>query len=418
MNQREIINQLLEDMDIIRPIAIAAMPDDNTLRARTRRMIADLETMKHAPSVSLATYLWLTQLTAKLLDAEHGALLKPGENGELSEQAKAAIANHIEERRSLLVTALQEIPTTATIINQISALLGKKLKEGEALHSRARHLHKTVSEHLRHDAALRGEMQQFVAAFTPSINAISTVLKNAGEDSPELKLATQMLEQDLPDDAEEARALLQNARQRIQQAGSKLANASQKLSDTLQENMEKLSTLSNKLQQAESEARNDPLTSLANRRHLAEFLNTLGQSSFSFLVVDIDFFKKINDTYGHDVGDEILRQLAGILRDNIRDTDLAARIGGEEFCIVFPSTDLETSRALAEKLRVAIASHPFKTARGKLDVTVSIGVAQHHPGNKHSATFKAADTALYQSKKSGRNRVTAAQTTSPQTAPA
>ncbi len=408
MTQIEILDQLLRDMDTIRPIVISAMPDDPKLRATTRRMISDLESMRRNPSVSRHTYVWLSQQMSKLLDAEHGVLLRPGPDGDIPEQAAQIIEEQVEQRRDLLSQGLRDIAATDTLLNQSAALLGKKAANDEPLQGKARHLHKLIDAHLRNDIALRNEMQQFIGAFTPSINAISNVLKNVGEDSPELKLATQMLEQELPEDAEEARALLQNARQRIQQAGSKLADASHKLNETMQENIEKLSTLSSKLKQAESEARNDPLTRLANRRYLAEFLNTLGQSSFCFLIIDIDYFKKINDTYGHDVGDEILQQLATILRDNVRGSDLAARIGGEEFCIIFPSTDLQTSRQLAEKLRQAIAARPFKTARGQVPVTISIGLAQHQPGNKHSTTFKAADKALYHSKENGRNRVTVA----------
>ncbi|MFQ5518833.1 MAG: GGDEF domain-containing protein, partial [Mariprofundus sp.] len=93
---------------------------------------------------------------------------------------------------------------------------------------------------------------------------------------------------------------------------------------------------------------------------------------------------------------------------NTRNSDLAARIGGEEFCIVFPSTSEDDSYKLAEALRQAVEIHAFSTARGLVDVTVSIGVAEHAAGTTHASTFKAADKALYQSKHNGRNRVSIA----------
>jgi len=184
-------------------------------------------------------------------------------------------------------------------------------------------------------------------------------------------------------------------------------SASEKLNQTIQKNIEQLSSLSSKLEQAESEARNDPLTGLANRRHLAEYLSSLTEN-YCFLIVDIDYFKKINDEHGHDVGDEILARLGAILKESVRNTDLAARVGGEEFCIVLPETSLTNSRKLAETLRQSIELHPFSTQHGAIDVTVSLGIAEHHEGMSNSETFKAADKALYQSKHRGRNRVTVA----------
>jgi diguanylate cyclase (GGDEF)-like protein len=273
---------------------------------------------------------------------------------------------------------------------------------------RAQHLDKLLRNHLQDDAAFKDELQQLIAALTPSMATISTILKQVGEDSPELNEARQILEQDLPENIDEARSLLRQASHNILQAGNRLATASKKLSTTMEQQVKKLSTLSTRLQQAESEARNDPLTGLPNRRRLAEFLKHFEHSEFCFLIIDIDFFKKINDAYGHDVGDEVLQQLAIILKESIRDTDLVARIGGEEFCIVFPATNIDISFALADKLRQTIAMHAFHTQGGSIDVTISIGVSEHTANMSHSDTFKAADQALYQSKKHGRNRVSRA----------
>jgi len=408
MNLNDTINQLLEGMDKIRPVVIAAMPDDMELRATTRRIIAELEAIKQAPAVPLSTYLWLSQLTAKLLDAEHGALLKPADDGNIPDTARQSLQAHIETRQRLLMQAMQDIPSTQMLIDRSCQRIGRKADQDAPLLKRAQHLETLLRNHLQDDAAFKDELQQLIAAFTPSMSTISSLLKQVGEDSPELNEARQILEQDLPENVDEARSLLRHASQNILQAGNKLAVASKKLNTTIEQQVKKLSTLSTRLQQAESEARNDPLTGLPNRRRLAEFLKQLESSPFCFLIIDIDFFKKINDTYGHDVGDEILQQLATILKESIRETDLAARIGGEEFCIVFPNTNIDISTSLADKLRQTIAARAFHTQGGSIDVTISIGISGHTGSMSHSATFKAADQALYLSKKHGRNRVSRA----------
>ncbi len=406
MNQRDIIEELLESMDEIRPIVISARPKDLELRASTRRIISVLEEIKQSPAIPAPTYTWLCQLTSKLLDAEHGALLKPTVDGDIPAQAQQSVRQHIEERQMILMQALQDVPATHFLLDQCSEMIGEKTRQEESLQKRGRHLLTLLRDHLQHDSNLRAEIQQLISAFNPSISAISSVLEQAGEDSAELKQAQQILAQELPENIEEARALLRSAHQSILMAGNKLATASERLNDTIQEQVEKLTSLSNKLEQAETEARNDPLTGLPNRRRLAEYLNSLGQSPFCFLVVDIDFFKQVNDTYGHDVGDEILQQLAVILQTNIRNTDLAARIGGEEFCIVFAASAIDISFKLADKLRQTIEAHSFTTQQGPLNITTSIGLAEHMPGKAHSSTFKAADHALYESKRNGRNQVT------------
>jgi len=410
-NQNELINQTLQDMDDIRPIVIAARPDDMELRSMIRRIVSTLENIKQAPSIPAPTYQWLCQLTSKLLDAEHGALLKPNLEGLIPEAAQQSLQQHIQQRQMLLMQALQDIPSTRFLLDQSSELIGRKSNPDDPLQSKARHLLKLLREHLQHDKSLKKELQQLIEDFTPSLSAISNVLEQAGEDSPELKHAQQLLTQALPENTEQARALLQSAHQSIVQAGNKLSSATEKLNETIQSQVEKLSSLSSKLEQAESEARNDPLTGLPNRRRLAEYLGQLTQTGFCFLVIDIDFFKAINDTHGHDVGDEILQQLAMILQGHIRNTDLAARIGGEEFCIVFAAASIETCFPLAEKLRKAIADFSFTTQQGPLNITASIGLAEHSVGSSAGSTFKAADKALYESKHNGRNKVSIANNT-------
>ncbi|MBY3380542.1 PleD family two-component system response regulator [Rhizobium laguerreae] len=161
----------------------------------------------------------------------------------------------------------------------------------------------------------------------------------------------------------------------------------------------------------------DPLTGLYNRRYLDNHLNVLFNRSMargrplSVLITDIDRFKHVNDTYGHDGGDEVLREFSSRVRSTIRGADLACRYGGEEFVVVMPDTSPEIAAAVAERLRAAIESAPFmlKHSGEALNVTASFGIASRiasvlTPGQ----LMKQADLALYEAKNTGRNRVVAA----------
>jgi len=161
----------------------------------------------------------------------------------------------------------------------------------------------------------------------------------------------------------------------------------------------------------------DQLTSLYNRRYLSSHLANLVQeaqqkdSQISCLILDIDFFKTVNDSYGHDVGDQVLIEFARRISNNIRGMDLACRYGGEEFVIIMPDTDISFAYMVAERLRQEVANVPFQVDAdvSQLSLTVSIGItASEQFGDTADAFLKRADQALYTAKRDGRNRVVAA----------
>ncbi len=159
----------------------------------------------------------------------------------------------------------------------------------------------------------------------------------------------------------------------------------------------------------------DQLTGLHNRRYMARHLDTLLKNAstgkpISFLILDIDYFKSVNDTHGHDIGDEVLREFASRVSASVRGIDLACRYGGEEFVVVMPDTDPGFAYSVAERLRQSVESAPFAISRppGQLNITVSIGIASSHGGADTSETLlRRADQALYRAKREGRNRVIA-----------
>jgi two-component system cell cycle response regulator len=131
--------------------------------------------------------------------------------------------------------------------------------------------------------------------------------------------------------------------------------------------------------------------------------------ALSVLVIDIDFFKTVNDTYGHIAGDAVLKEFAQRLRRNTRGIDLVCRLGGEEFVIIMPDTDISRAVQIGERLRDCIACEPFRTSGGAiLPVTASVGISTlENPEDTPEALFARADSALYAAKHTGRNRVVA-----------
>jgi diguanylate cyclase len=156
----------------------------------------------------------------------------------------------------------------------------------------------------------------------------------------------------------------------------------------------------------------DGLTQLFNRTHwerclIAEFKRWTRSNNPSCLVmIDIDHFKKVNDSYGHMVGDEVIRHLASLVKEHVRETDISGRYGGEEFSILLSDTSLENSQIFAERLRKAVEGSVVKYNDIEIKYTISIGVAEICESIKaYEAWIECADAALYRSKESGRNRI-------------
>jgi diguanylate cyclase (GGDEF)-like protein len=149
----------------------------------------------------------------------------------------------------------------------------------------------------------------------------------------------------------------------------------------------------------------DPLTGVFNRRAFFEKAERVRQTPFAAIMFDVDHFKDINDTCGHDAGDQVLRDIGGEASSK---KGIVGRLGGEEFAILLEGADLETATTFAEALRTRLAELSFDTAGGKLSVTCSLGVAEARPGESIDQLLKRADTALYAAKEEGRDRVVAA----------
>lgn len=156
----------------------------------------------------------------------------------------------------------------------------------------------------------------------------------------------------------------------------------------------------------------DPLTGVMNRRRLSEqapIVFGTHRNQGGALVCDLDHFKKINDSYGHDAGDAALRHFVSIAQSALRDGDLLARTGGEEFAVLMPGTNRQKSQAIAERIRATLEENPLRYDGARIEMTVSIGVTQLDSQNFDlDQLLTAADKCLYQAKNNGRNRVVTA----------
>jgi diguanylate cyclase len=186
------------------------------------------------------------------------------------------------------------------------------------------------------------------------------------------------------------------------------------LTTRLEVSHQEVSRLQSDLKRAREEALLDPLTGILNRRGFDTELTRLCHAAaeqglaFSLIMMDIDFFKRINDSYGHPFGDQVIRAIGQALSQLTQRKDAAARYGGEEFALLLPETPLAGAREVAERVRATIARGSIRSADGELvdNITLSAGVAQHLRGEHPDSLIARADRALYASKRAGRNRVT------------
>jgi len=194
--------------------------------------------------------------------------------------------------------------------------------------------------------------------------------------------------------------------QRMQESNSQLKSK-------LQESSQEIASLRQNLEDVQREAMTDALTGIANRKMFDATLRQRAMEAMEdgaplcLALTDIDFFKKFNDTYGHQTGDQVLKLVGRILQGNVKGNDLAARYGGEEFALVLPNTKLNDARTLCEQVRAAVSSKRIRnrtTGEEMGNITLSIGVAEFRPGEPLSDLIQRSDEGLYFAKGNGRNQ--------------
>jgi len=204
----------------------------------------------------------------------------------------------------------------------------------------------------------------------------------------------------------------QQAEKIAEEKSRELFLKSMELEDALKAESQARQEIERLYKEVERLSRIDPLTELRNRRSFNADARRIFQlairhnKKLSCAMLDIDFFKKVNDTYGHDFGDKVLVAVAKTCNKQIRKTDLLARFGGEEFCVLFPETDISSAAFIAERIRHAISKLAFSYNNIPFSVTISIGVSELLDSNDTMENIiKRSDDSLYKAKENGRNCV-------------
>ena len=248
-------------------------------------------------------------------------------------------------------------------------------------------------------------------------SVLQEVLKVVNNFSGETKSYNQNVDQYLEDISTQFED--NNVKDMVKQLISKTATlkeSGEKINAKLEESTKEIQTLRQNLQEVTQESQRDFLTGVYNRKAFeklfAEYVETAKEQKkdMCLMMIDIDFFKRFNDKFGHLLGDEVLKIVARSLTDILKGRDVVARFGGEEFVVILPETPIEGALKVAEAIRAAIASKELKrrdTGENYGTITVSMGVARFRPETDTLTSLtKRADDALYRSKREGRNRVT------------
>jgi len=335
------------------------------------------------------------------LDTDHNLLLSHLDSA--TDDDIQALDWHVESRREALEIGLQVDALTADI-TRMYELLGEPSSERDVVKLIAL-LGKRLRQHLLDDEALRMEVSELSRTMAISLGKLEQLLHDMGDDTSELEQARKILGEALPTDISEALKRLNTACAYLLSADKKLHSATATVTRQMQDNMQEVRKLRGHLQKAQAEARRDVLTGLPNRLMLQEYFSTMSEDEPAcLLMLDLDHFKQINDTHGHDVGDEVLTAIGLRLAHRLRQGDVIARVGGEEFAAVLVGVGGKRAYKVADDLRQALASEPVATTVGELDVTTSVGVAVRRWQEGVDEWMKRADRALYEAKNEGRNR--------------
>lgn len=253
--------------------------------------------------------------------------------------------------------------------------------------------------------AVGGELERAIAATTEILQQAGSETERYGETLEGAGGALQSA-----GTAEQMQSVVANLVAQTQ----RMVEQNRTANESLQQSNNEIADLKIRMADIRSEALTDPLTGLANRRAFSERLSdsmstaTKNKTPLCLLMLDIDHFKSFNDTYGHQLGDEVIRLVAGCMSAKTKEDDTAARYGGEEFSVVLPGAGLEEAKDVAEKIRVTVAGQKIvrKASRQTLgSVTLSIGVALLRPQDSDVDLIERADAALYAAKHAGRNCV-------------
>lgn len=261
-----------------------------------------------------------------------------------------------------------------------------------------------IDEDVKAVEFLKGAVESIINSTESALQSAEDSTQNYGES---LSHAADEL-----DSSSHTPELVMGVVKKLLQETTQMQTASKGLQEQLSSAKSEIAELKEEYKRIQEESFTDPLTGTKNRRAFEDAFQTMcdkhkhDATPLSVLVIDIDHFKKVNDNFGHIVGDAVLRCLGKIISNSVRGDDLPTRFGGEEFVVLLPDTPLEGAAKVAEKIRKTIAAQNFRHGEQSLGcITISVGAAQLSESETSEAFLDRADNALYAAKKAGRNQV-------------
>ena len=309
-------------------------------------------------------------------------------------------------------------PSFASFMNDEVSILKKQLKENPDLvtaKSFADELKVLTHKRIKKD---KDELKKKFLDIDKITEALSrriiNLLKTSDVSSEEIKIISKDLHSiNTSNKFEEVREKLIKITVSLDKEINKFSDDIREENKELELLRKKVELLENELKEVKKEAKTDALTNMLNKKALTDELNKQEQfykrhnRTYSIIFIDIDHFKNVNDTYGHEAGDVILKSVGLLLNRYSREIDIVGRFGGEEFVIIAPETEKKGAYIFAEKIRKVIAKTKFMYKKTRIDITISAGVAERTETNSMQETLELADKRLYKAKNSGRNRVEA-----------
>jgi len=336
------------------------------------------------------------------------ALIQLVERLDISPKMRA----HAKALKSKLLKGIskEELPS---ILDNLIELLGQAQQQAENERQEVeRFLLKLTKQLLELDGELEeigvegGNISSASRSFTQQVESHVSEVQTSVNESVELD----GLKNTVTEQLQLLQERLKDHKDREEERISEFENRIDKLKDRIGEMESYSEELTKSVEEARAEAFKDALTSLNNRASFdaklkQEFLRwSRYDFPMSLIVIDVDLFKNVNDTYGHLAGDKVLQVIGRLLKSGTREVDFPARYGGEEFVVLLPETDIQAAYKVAEKIRTMVEAKPFHSGDSQVTVTISAGIASFKKGDKRKQPFARADEALYKAKREGRNR--------------
>ena len=350
-------------------------------------------------------------------DVDTTDLQKTIENLQLTSVSTEDVKSvNLQKISKLLIASL--VPSIASSVNDTIASLSEKIQKNPALLESL-----SIENEIRSAISLRialdkETIKEMVESIDGVLDKLSLRLIDMIESSDTSNSEIQKIKKELESYSEESTVNFKLAHKKLFTIAIALEENTQLLSKDLKGHndevtilSQKVHTLEKELQKVKQESKEDFLTKLYNKRALDEFMSIKEAEykrydrNFAIVMFDIDFFKKVNDTYGHEAGDAVLSAVAKILKKESRSVDVVGRFGGEEFLALLSDTDIKGGVVLAEKVRQHVQKAHFVYKKKRIKVTISSGVSQRSDHVSLEAAVNSADEYLYKAKKEGRNRV-------------